>query len=141
MNLRVHSITARALAAASVVAILASSVACRSRARLQAVRVSRQPLVQSLVVSGRVMAPVRVNIGTTVMGTVSRRLVEEGERVEGGGVVVTANGVVPFFISLAGIASLPATVMGAGFCPAILEFAWSSCSRQYDRANSVRSSS
>jgi len=32
-----------------------------------------------------------------------------------GALVVTVNGVLPFIISLAGIASLPVTVIGAGF--------------------------
>ena len=47
-------------------------------------RVTRQPMTQSLVVSGRVMAPVRVNIGTMVTGTVKRRLVEEGHHAGAG---------------------------------------------------------
>ncbi len=37
--------------------------------------------------------------------------------IVGGATVVTAKGVVPFLIALAGIASDPLTVIGAGFCP------------------------
>jgi HlyD family secretion protein len=51
-------------------------------------RVARQPLTQTLVVSGRVMPPTRVNIGSLVTGTVSRRLVEEGRHVRAGEVLL-----------------------------------------------------
>ena len=82
MNLGVHSITARRAIALSALAIaLAGVAACRPRPTVAVARVTRQPLAQSLVVSGRVMAPVRVNIGTMVTGTVKRRLVEEGRHV------------------------------------------------------------
>jgi HlyD family secretion protein len=62
----------------------AAVAGCRARPTVAVTRVSRQPLAQSLVVSGRVMAPVRVNIGTMVTGTVKRRLVEEGGHVRAG---------------------------------------------------------
>lgn len=81
MNLRVQFITAGVLA----VAVLgASGSACRSRPRVAAVRVARQPLVQSLVVSGRVRAPVRVSVGALALAAVKRRLVEEGQHVAAG---------------------------------------------------------
>ncbi len=89
MNLGVHSITARRAVALSALAVaLAGGAACRARPTVAVARVSRQPLAQSLVVSGRVMAPVRVNIGTMVTGTVKRRLVEEGRHVRTGEVLL-----------------------------------------------------
>src|SRR3990172_12737091 len=39
---------------------------------------------------------------------------------DGGAVVVTLNGVLPFLISDAGIETLPVTLIGAGFCPGTL---------------------
>ena len=39
---------------------------------------------------------------------------------DAGARVVTLNGVLPFLISLAGIATLPVTSTGAGFCPGTL---------------------
>jgi HlyD family secretion protein len=49
--------------------------------RVPVVRASLRPLTQTLLVSGRVMPPVRVNLGVVVTGTVRRRLVEVGQRV------------------------------------------------------------
>jgi HlyD family secretion protein len=85
MNLRVHSTTARRAPAVLVLlAGLAAAGACTPRPSVAVARVSRQPLAQSLVVSGRVLPPVRVNIGTMATGTVKRRLVEEGRHVAAG---------------------------------------------------------
>lgn len=53
-------------------------------ARVTVARVTRRPLTQTLVVSGRVMPPVRVSIGSMVTGIVARRLVEDGQRVRAG---------------------------------------------------------
>ncbi len=53
-------------------------------ARLAVARAARRPLTQTLVVSGRVMPPVRVALGVVVTGTVRRRLVEVGQRVRDG---------------------------------------------------------
>jgi HlyD family secretion protein len=52
------------------------------------VRVARRPLVQTLVVSGRVMPPARVNLGSMVTGVVSQRLAEDGQRVRAGEVLL-----------------------------------------------------
>ncbi|HEX7485317.1 MAG TPA: efflux RND transporter periplasmic adaptor subunit [Vicinamibacterales bacterium] len=57
-------------------------------ARVGVARVARRPLTQTLVVSGRVMPPVRVNIGAIVAGIVVRRLVEDGQRVRAGQVLL-----------------------------------------------------
>lgn len=53
-------------------------------ARVAVVRATRRPLAQTLVVSGRVMPPVRVNIGSLITGMVTQRLVEDGQRVRTG---------------------------------------------------------
>lgn len=81
MNARVQFITAAALVPALA---MAAGAACRSRPRVPVVRVVRQPLVQSLVVSGRVRAPVRVSIGALSLAAVRQRLVEEGHHVTAG---------------------------------------------------------
>ena len=61
---------------------------CGRSRRVPVYAVRRGALVQTLVVSGRVMPPVRVNIGSLAMGTVARRLVEDGTRVEAGQVLL-----------------------------------------------------
>ncbi len=75
------------LAASALVAAAAAAIGLAGVGRPAPLRVSRavrQPLVQTLVVSGRVMPPVRVNLGVVVTGTVRRRLVEVGQRVREG---------------------------------------------------------
>ena len=72
---------AAVVAAAAVVTGLAGA---GRPARVTVARAVRRPLTQTLVVSGRVMPPVRVNLGVVVTGTVRRRLVEVGERVREG---------------------------------------------------------
>lgn len=86
MDLRLHFTTSAggAVLLGLALACLAGTTACRPGARLPVVRVARQPLAQSLVVSGRVMPPVRANIGAVLLGTVHRRRVEEGQRVRAG---------------------------------------------------------
>ena len=54
---------------------------------LEAVRVARRDLVQTLVLNGRVLAPRRVSLGALQASVVSRRLAEEGDRVEAGQVL------------------------------------------------------
>ncbi len=79
--------TARLLSAGAVVAAAAVvfGVAAAVRpARVAVARAARRPLTQTLVVSGRVLPPVRVNLGVVVTGTVRRRLVEVGQRVREG---------------------------------------------------------
>jgi HlyD family secretion protein len=75
---------------ASVGAVVAALVAIVGLIRLarptrvDVVRASRRPLAQTLVVSGRVMPPVRVSLGVVVTGIVRQRLVEVGQRVRAG---------------------------------------------------------
>jgi HlyD family secretion protein len=51
---------------------------------VQTWEVRAQPLVQTVVASGRVMSPARVAIGATITGRVVKVLVQEGDRVEAG---------------------------------------------------------
>jgi HlyD family secretion protein len=46
--------------------------------------VQPQALIQTLIATGRIMSPARVNIGSVITGRVVRVLVEEGDRVEAG---------------------------------------------------------
>lgn len=48
------------------------------------ISVQPQALVQTVIATGRVMSPARVNIGSVITGRVARVLVEEGDRVEAG---------------------------------------------------------
>jgi HlyD family secretion protein len=75
-----------ASAGAIVVALVAAIGIARAArpARVPVARASLRPLTQTLVVSGRVMPPVRVNLGVVVTGTVRRRLAEVGQRVRSG---------------------------------------------------------
>jgi HlyD family secretion protein len=50
--------------------------------------VQPQALVQTVIATGRVMSPARVNIGSVITGRVARVLVEEGDDVEGGQVLI-----------------------------------------------------
>ena len=52
------------------------------------VPVQPQALVQTVIATGRVMSPARVNIGSVITGRVARVLVEEGDRVEAGQVLI-----------------------------------------------------
>ncbi len=70
-----------------VLAVVAA-VLPRSDPAVVVVRVSRGSLDQTLVVSGRVMPPVRVTLGSMVTGTVSQRLAEDGQRVRRGDVLL-----------------------------------------------------
>jgi HlyD family secretion protein len=55
---------------------------------VEAVRVSRQDLLETLVVSGRVLARSKAALGSPVAGRVERVLVEEGDRVRAGQLLV-----------------------------------------------------
>jgi HlyD family secretion protein len=57
-----------------------------------AVRVQTADLVQTVVVSGRVLSPARVEIGSVITARVLEVLVEEGARVEAGQVLVRLDG-------------------------------------------------
>ena len=50
--------------------------------------VERRELVQRVVASGRVLAPARIQIGSVVVGRVTRVAVEKGDRVKAGQVLV-----------------------------------------------------
>jgi len=50
--------------------------------------VEKKELVQRVVASGRVLAPARIQIGSVVIGRVTRVAVEKGDRVKGGQVLV-----------------------------------------------------
>lgn len=50
--------------------------------------VQPQALVQTVIATGRVMSPARVNIGSVITGRVARVLVEEGDDVESGQVLL-----------------------------------------------------
>jgi len=56
--------------------------------RLPATLAARGELVQRVVASGRVLAPARIQIGSLVLGRVSRVLVEKGDRVTPDGLLV-----------------------------------------------------
>ncbi len=55
---------------------------------VEAVRVTRQDLLETLVVSGRVLARSKASLGSTVTGRVEAVLVEEGARVTAGQLLV-----------------------------------------------------
>ena len=55
---------------------------------VQAVPVVRSAIVQSVVVSGRINVPARVDIGADITATVQAVLVHEGDRVKAGDVLV-----------------------------------------------------
>jgi HlyD family secretion protein len=84
--------TTRRLAAAGALVLVAAvaivAVRASRPARVTVARAARRALTQTLVVSGRVMPPIRVNVGSTVTGTVARRLVEDGQRVRSGQVLL-----------------------------------------------------
>jgi HlyD family secretion protein len=50
--------------------------------------VQAQSLVQTVIATGRVMSPARVDIGSVITSRVARVLVEEGDRVEAGQVLI-----------------------------------------------------
>jgi len=72
--------------AAGAVALLVGLIAVRAALgpSLPAYRVERRDLVQRVVASGRVLAPARVSMGSLSLAQVARVLVEEGDRVRGG---------------------------------------------------------
>jgi HlyD family secretion protein len=84
--------TTRSLAVAGAIvvalAVILGVAAAVRPARVAVARAARRPLTQTLVVSGRVMPPVRVSIGAMVTGVVARRFVEDGQRVRAGQVLL-----------------------------------------------------
>lgn len=55
---------------------------------VQTASVSAGPLVQTVVVSGRVLSPAQIEIGSVVTGRVGRVLVTEGDKVEAGKLLI-----------------------------------------------------
>lgn len=68
--------------------VIALVVRARLGTRVETVPVQREDLVQSVVSTGRVIATARIELGTQVAGTVARVLVEEGDRVAAGQLLV-----------------------------------------------------
>jgi len=79
-----------ALASAVVLLLVLAALGIRSlRGRpVEAVPVVRQDLLETLVVSGRVLARSKASLGSTVTGRVEAVLVEEGARVTAGQLLV-----------------------------------------------------
>jgi HlyD family secretion protein len=79
----------RWLAALVAAAIAAASVYALWRGpEVDAVRVARKDVVQSVVASGRIAAPFRVDIGSQIVGTVTDVPVAEGQTVRAGQVLI-----------------------------------------------------
>ncbi len=83
-----RSLPVAALLVAVAVAV-AVVVALRLRGTpVDTVTVAEKPLQQTVVVSGRVLAPARVDIGATLTARVVRVAVDEGDRVAAGSLLV-----------------------------------------------------
>lgn len=78
-----HRILLSALFGASAIVALLGARRARGVA-VDVVPVQAQALVQTVIATGRVMSPARVDIGSVITGRVARVLVEEGSRVEAG---------------------------------------------------------
>lgn len=55
---------------------------------IDVIPVQPQALVQTIIATGRIMSPARVNIGSVITGRVARVLVEEGDHVEADQVLI-----------------------------------------------------
>src|SRR5512139_3413255 len=75
-----------ALVAAAIAA--AAGYALWDGPEVTAVRVARKDVVQTVVASGRIAAPFRVDIGSQIVGTVTDVPVAEGQTVRAGQVLV-----------------------------------------------------
>lgn len=73
----------RALVCAAVIVFLFGAFALRGR-KVPASRASRQPLVETVVVNGRVLAQWKSEVGSKIAGTVQQVFVREGDRVRAG---------------------------------------------------------
>ena len=83
----------RALVAALVVAVLLIAIAAVAASRLRGTpvdiaMVETRTLKQTVVVSGRVLAPAKIDIGATITGRIERIAVQEGDRVAAGTTLV-----------------------------------------------------
>jgi HlyD family secretion protein len=90
MPLPLRRPSGRSLTVVAVVLALVIVFVVRARlgTRVETVSVQREDLVQSVVSTGRVIATARIELGTQVAGTVARVLVEEGDRVAAGQLLV-----------------------------------------------------
>lgn len=73
-----------ALAAAALGALAYFAFLQIAGPRVEAAKVARRDVVQSVVASGRIVTPHRVEVGAQVTGTVAEVLVEKGDRVKAG---------------------------------------------------------
>ncbi len=78
-----------ALLGGAVATVVVVGLRLTSPVEVQAVALSRQDIVQTLAVVGRVRVPSRVGLGATVTGTADEVRVREGDRVRAGDVLVT----------------------------------------------------
>src|SRR5512144_986394 len=76
------------LAGAAALAVAALAVRAALGPSVPAYRVERRDLVQRVVASGRVLPPARVSLGSLFLAQVARVLVDEGDRVKGGQVLL-----------------------------------------------------
>jgi HlyD family secretion protein len=72
----------------AAVALAAWSVSAARGPTVRAVRPERRPVVESVVASGRVLAPARVSVGAQVGGVARAVAVREGDRVKAGQVML-----------------------------------------------------
>jgi HlyD family secretion protein len=74
-----------------VAAIAAAAIAWRQwlGPAVAAYRVEARPLVQTVVATGRVITPTRVQVGSEITAIVLERRVQEGDRVEAGDMLAT----------------------------------------------------
>jgi HlyD family secretion protein len=82
-----HRLFFSALLCAVVVVVLLGVRHARGIA-VEVMPVQPQALVQTVIATGRVMSPARVHIGSAITGRVARVLVEEGDDVEDGQVLI-----------------------------------------------------
>ncbi len=83
-----RSRAARSAAVALLLAVLAFGIRSLRGRPVEAVPIVRQDLLETLVVSGRVLARSKASLGSTVTGRVEGVLVEEGDRVKAGQLLV-----------------------------------------------------
>jgi HlyD family secretion protein len=83
-----RSLAARAAAAVLLLLLVALGIRSLRGRQVEAAPVVRQDLLETLVVSGRVLARSKASLGSTVTGRVEAVLVEEGDRATAGQLLV-----------------------------------------------------
>jgi HlyD family secretion protein len=86
-----RAFTSRLVLAALLLLVVAAAVVVTLRLRSTAVDgvpVATRALKQTVVVSGRVLAPAKIDIGATITARVARVAVQEGDRVAAGQVLI-----------------------------------------------------